>query len=603
MIYAATLIVVLLLPFEWWQTAPSRQKNTVIGRILGPYLDVSFRNIVLRSLLLLGFLAVLPLFLLFLPFLVTLVIAIFALRSLYLLLFAKSKIGQEPLLGISLVLVLATCAVFGVLAPVRAALVAIYFALGTPAGGFWEVFSIGQDWLAIDFFIGCAGILIVGLWLLIDAVWRLRQARQIENLATSTIRSLAIGLVELKGIVRPESGTPLLEGDAIRIEWDMFRYLEPIQSISTFRLDDGTGTVLVDARDCKIRAGWITDIANLFGMREIILSKRVTREDARDSVIKTLCYGDEVYLIGNVEIDPAAPPDAIGADRLAVRPLSRSTWNASIWKALFGTVLPPRARDVQDVFFLADGDEANARKHILRGFRTVLLISLLWLVASAGLIWSTTLPERAAPRLDSWRNAFWQGPDPNPDPGVMDYTRNMRLFRFEKYIKSVGKTSYDQIPALIEAIGYKDYRFYEPATTALLRMMPNAYNRAQEALPLMIGHLDPCSWNSEALQTMIIAVSLYGPDAAAAVPRLIIDLECRKTNTYAVTAQIIQFQAAKALGRIGPAAKEAVPALQELLSSPAPYVRAEAELALKRIKNRLGEPDFMDDSAERKTLH
>jgi hypothetical protein len=309
-----------------------------------------------------------------------------------------------------------------------------------------------------------------------------------------------------------------------------------------------------------------------------VLTKRAVRDDFTDAVAKRLEYGDRVYVIGNAE------RDASGA--MVIRPAARPAWSEMLWKTLFGAVKPPRGRDTHDVFFLTDGSEKDAKAHILQGFRTVLLWGLLWIAASAMIIWTSQQPWRLAPPPDSWRNAFWRGPEPNPDTNVRDYARNQRLFRFEKYIKSVTKTSYQEIPALIEAVGYRDYRFYTPATWALVRMMPRAREQAKAALPGMIGRLDLCIRNAESLQTMIIAVGRFGPDAAPAVPKLIEALRCQKTNTYVVSPNIIRYQAARALGEIGPAAKDAVPALREAMNDPSAGVRKSAEQALWLITGR-----------------
>lgn len=563
------LILVFFLPFDWWQKPPSRQPDRLIGKVL-PFLTISPRNIVLRLLFLCFLLFVYLQTIIFVPIMAGMVVIAAVLRSAGQRIRGKSA---EPVLGLIILLLIGCIFAVGIIAPIRTLPIAGYLLLGRPAGNLWEALSVGSGWMTLDGIIGLCGIFGVASWMLLDSIWRLRQARQVENLPTSRIGSLAMGLVEVQGIVRPATGTDT--EPPVELSYSMFDYLKPSQRIAPFLLEDRTGAVLVDATTCRVRAGWISEAEAMFGTREIVLSKRVTRDDFTDAVTKRLQYGDRAYVIGTAERDAAGT--------VIIRPAERPAWNEVLWKTFFGAVKPLRGKDIHDVFFLTDGSERDAKAHILKGFRTVLLWGFVWLAASAAIMWTSQQPWRQAPPLDSWRSAYWRGPEPNPDPIVMDYSRNMRLFRFEKYIKTVGKTSYDQIPALIEAIGYKDYRFYEPATNALLRMMPAAKDRARDALPLMIGHLDPCTWNAKSLQTMIIAVSIYGPDAAPAVPRLIEALQCRKTSTYEVTAEIIQFQAARALGAIGPAARDAVPALQALLNSPAAYVRADANQALRKI--------------------
>jgi HEAT repeat protein len=158
----------------------------------------------------------------------------------------------------------------------------------------------------------------------------------------------------------------------------------------------------------------------------------------------------------------------------------------------------------------------------------------------------------------------------------------MRFFRFEKYVKGLTSTSYDAIPALIEAIGYENTRFREPATQALLRMLPAAREQAVEAIPHLTENLR--DRRAQVIQLSIIALGYFGPHAKSAVPALIEQLRrTEKTNTYEVTPDILRFQAARALGSIGPGARDAVPALKEASADPSQYVRDAARHALKQI--------------------
>ena len=567
--FVVFLLVVFLLPFDWWQKPPARQPDRFIGKFL-PFMTISLRNIVLRLLFVVYFTFVYLQTIIFIPLMAGMVVIGAVIGSVWQRIRGKSR---SPISGLIILLIIGCVFAIGIIAPLRTLPIAGYLLLGRPAGNVWEALTVGTGWMTLDSVIGLCGIIGVASWMIVDSIWRLRQARQVGNLATSRIGSLAMGLVEVQGKVRPAAGA---SGEPpVELSYNMFDYLKPSQKIERFLLEDSSGSVLVDATTCRIRAGWIAETSAIFGTREIVLTKRVVRDDFTDAVAKRLEYGDQVYIIGNAERDPSGTP--------VIRPAARPAWSEVLWKTLFGAVRPPRGRDIHDVFFLTDGSERDAKAHILKGFRTVLLWSMIWIAASAAIIWTSRQPWRQNPPPDSWRNAAWRGPEPNPNPIVMDYTRNERLFRFERYIKSVGKTSYDQIPALIEAIGYKDYRFYAPATSALLRMLPAAKAQAREALPAMIGHLEPCRWNAQSLQTMINAVSTFGPDAAPAVPKLIEALTCRKTSTYVVSPDMIRDRAARALGEIGPAAQDAVPALQEALNDPSTRVRESAERALKLI--------------------
>jgi hypothetical protein len=78
----------------------------------------------------------------------------------------------------------------------------------------------------------------------------------------------------------------------------------------------------------------------------------------------------------------------------------------------------------------------------------------------------------------------------------------------------------------------------------------------------------------------------YGPAAFAAVPALIDKLGCTHTNTFEISPNIMRYYAATALGKIGPGARDAVPALHRALNDPSPAVREEAAKALYQITGR-----------------
>lgn len=549
------LLLVFFLPFDWWQKAPSRQRETFIGRLLGNYLDISFRNLVLRGLFIGLSVFGLILMVLFLPLIGLYLVSALLISHLSRKILRKSTAeipGLPGIIGIACLLVLLFTFSVGLLAPLRLFQIGVYFFLGRPAGGFWETLAVGKDWFNIDLAIGFCGIFVITLWLLIDAFWRLRQARQVKNLPTSSVRSLAPGLAELKGTVRPAFGNIDLKGDnAIRITWDMFDYLNPTQGVSRFRLDDGTGSVLVDARECRVRAGWIADIYSIFGVREIILANRVDRDDRNDAVSKRLEYGDTVYVVGNAEINSEAPEDAKDAERLVIRPSERSNWNAMLLKTLFGVIRPPAGKDIHNVFFLSDTNETDARRHILKGFRTVMFCGCAWLLASAGLIWSTYMPQRASFPPDSWTKKYWRGPDT---------MTNERYRRFEKYIQSLDEKSPEAIPDLIEGLQYSDYRYREKAAFALKRYLPEQRERAGAALPILIEMLENTS--TRTVQTPLIVLRGFGPLAKEAVPALI--------GLLKVNDDIVRLQTVRTLGAIGPDAVSVVPVLKNMLNDDSP---------------------------------
>jgi len=552
-------IVVLALPFAWWRVRPTRQTDTLIGRWLGGFLDVSLRNLAIRTLALamfagVGLYAILMGVLFALPVFAT----VFLVIHLVLRLFSRTYEPPMHTPGIIVITVLMWVTAVGLLAPLKAVLMGAYFAMGQPAGGLLEVVTVGRDNEGLDAIVGAAGVTVVVVWLARDLLWRHRQLRQLATLPTSKARSVALGLVELKGVARPASG----RGEAIlTLHWDMYDYLHPKQELRPFYLEDETGRVLVDPTGCRIRAGWIADLASAFGCREVVLTRRVHKEDRDDAVTRTLMPGDPVYVLGTAEINREAPASAVDSERLVIRPSKLSHWSLSLWRFLFASMEAPAGRTGFNVFFLSDGGELRARRAILRGLRTVWIAGCVWLAASLFLLWCANAPFQ--PNPESWRTAHWTR---SPDDSE-------RLRRLDRYVKSLGPTSVEAAPALIEALGYENVRFRELAARGLGRILPAAREQAREAIP----HLRDLLRASDGMsQTAINTLSGFGPVAEPVVPDLAALLRHRDV--------IIRYQAARALGRLGPTARAAVPALREALEDRSLGVRNAARDALRRIE-------------------
>src|ERR1051325_7001605 len=106
-------------------------------------------------------------------------------------------------------------------------------------------------------------------------------------------------------------------------------------------------------------------------------------------------------------------------------------------------------------------------------------------------------------------------------------TRNERLFRFQNYLKSPAGRSAAAIPALIEALHYKDQRFRAPAAHALRRLLPQEGAAAQGAIPILIEVLKNGDFHDA--QAAMLALGRFGPMAKDAVPSLIALLTDRKS--------------------------------------------------------------------------
>lgn len=117
-----------------------------------------------------------------------------------------------------------------------------------------------------------AGIIVIlGIWLFFKGFVHLNQKRLIQNIPTSKINALALGLVEIKGRARPFSPRPLkspyAKVDCVFYHFEVRQFIhgprggggwKVISEASSgvpFYVDDGNGRVLVDPKKAKIKLG------------------------------------------------------------------------------------------------------------------------------------------------------------------------------------------------------------------------------------------------------------------------------------------------------------------------------------------------------------
>ncbi|MFH1770987.1 MAG: hypothetical protein ABH828_05545 [archaeon] len=96
----------------------------------------------------------------------------------------------------------------------------------------------------------------------------MKQKQMIENIPTSKIRSIAMGLVEIKGIAEPFRKkllkSPFSEKDCVYYRYTVEEYrssgknsrwvtIASGQSNDFFNLTDDTGTVLVDPKGAEVK--------------------------------------------------------------------------------------------------------------------------------------------------------------------------------------------------------------------------------------------------------------------------------------------------------------------------------------------------------------
>ena len=161
--FGAALFLVTFLPFDWWQKAPGRQRDKLIGKLL-PFLNISLRNIVLRGLVIVYLLFIYLYLIIFLPALVALLMGGLILWSLHERLCLRKRDLPVPLSGVVTILLLASMFAVGLSAPLRTIPIIGYLALERPAGNSWEMLTIGKDWIKIDGIIGLCGIIGQRAW-------------------------------------------------------------------------------------------------------------------------------------------------------------------------------------------------------------------------------------------------------------------------------------------------------------------------------------------------------------------------------------------------------------------------------------------------------
>jgi len=298
----------------------------------------------------------------------------------------------------------------GIGAPFRTIMLAgfyFYFHYRSPEIHFAEIpkaAKIFLFWSPFDVIIaGCGiafGIIATGITIYLIH----KQSQQVENLPTSKARSAALGLSEFKGVARKVEDAKLakteLTGDAFYKELSS-RPTEPIlfsgkrvpiagdQPIQTthkrsrFYLEDDTGRILVDPIDADFWDGGSASF--LEPVCKILLTRRVFKSNPPlgDTVVtRELFPGDPVYVLGNVEMNPEAPRDAVGSDRLIVRrctaPVKREWLN---W-IFFNSERFIKSRDYRYLFLLSDAYEYQLRDQLYRGIYSILVPGAIWTISS-----------------------------------------------------------------------------------------------------------------------------------------------------------------------------------------------------------------------------
>jgi HEAT repeat protein len=397
--------------------------------------------------------------------------------------------------------------------------------------------------------IGACGVLTAAVFVILNGFWRLRQLRQLENLPTSKVQSVALGLAEFRGVARSAGPTsdPLLTLGA--------------ETHKPFYLEDQTGRILVDPAGAHIRYWrWAHTFAPR--VRQIVLTAR--HQTPFENSRLELRDGDPIYLIGHVQMH---------GQELIVRALDEKEDRGFFGKLLLGDRLRVSKRDIQHVFFLSDSSEEGARSHIRGGMVRLFIAAAIWIVTSAWMIenqrprvsdlefrkWEIAMTARF--QFSDAQSEFLMAQLEDPDPRIREYVLDALGFDW-------GPDSVGRVQAWVRALHHSDPRVRARAAVILGRI----HSDPQISIPALLSALDDP--DPRVVGDAAAAFNGFKDGMAPAVPRLVELLESDDLS--------IQPKAFWGL-RYARLPLEALPRLQRLLKHSEPEVRREALGAIERM--------------------
>lgn len=247
----------------------------------------------------------------------------------------KVKSLKDASYKIYLILILLPVGLMAFAAPLRSILMAGFsfyppalLKFNEPHQYFYDYFipifgDLFPYWL--DFYWGIYGVIVIFIIGILDSMRRNLLVRQIEILPTSKIHAAAIGLVELKG-----KAIPVLNNktDPIMRSWvedtgDGYAF----RSIANpFYIDDGTGRVLVDPKDCQIEA---EEKAFEVKLHHAVLKNYKSNKNFPEC---RLMPNDEVYVLGNLQINHDATDKQ---DQVIIKPQKSSLLRINFYDLFF----------------------------------------------------------------------------------------------------------------------------------------------------------------------------------------------------------------------------------------------------------------------------
>ncbi len=294
--------------------------------------------------------------------------------------FALRNPSQSPWIGpyraIGM-LALMPVALAGYLAPFRH--IVLFLLARTEGPTAVEVARLLLPGPGFETFAGASGVWFGVCALILEARWFWRHSWHSRLLPTAAARSAAIGLCELRGrarrIGKPLDGFPpeaVLGHRVYTVKTSDANEVREESRLPPFYLEDGTGRILVDPKEAKIRTSWSP---LFFGVRfcEVAVTKR-REELSMGERRQFIADGDPVYVLGRVETRADAP-EAVDSERLVVRAPKALPFFDSL---LSNVTLGLADAGMGDVFFLSDTDEAQARKYMRRAVLAHAAVAALW---------------------------------------------------------------------------------------------------------------------------------------------------------------------------------------------------------------------------------
>jgi HEAT repeat protein len=133
-------------------------------------------------------------------------------------------------------------------------------------------------------------------------------------------------------------------------------------------------------------------------------------------------------------------------------------------------------------------------------------------------------------------------------------------------LRAVGEAGQPALPKLTPLLGDGDFSVRIAAAFAMQKLAPER----REFVPVFAEAI------RKGVGGVIVDIGSMGPDAVWAVPLL--------TEALAGPEDTLQWLAAEALGKIGPRARDAIPALEKATRSKDERVSAAAKTALQSVR-------------------